>query len=178
MQAKLDVNHTSLQMIDTKGLQSFFGWVRTFVAHFLGKRNLEVYASRLALANINKRPDIRVFAVNCGVYRLPSWIELEKVIGDALDTSEMVTANIIRNLRESSTTLKPELKHTLRLFRDIVEGKEETCELIMHCEAVVMALLKSRQGQPAVASTNPGSNNSESNILVKLSEVLGLSARM
>jgi hypothetical protein len=67
-------------MSGISGLPMFFGWVRTFVAHFLGKRNLEVHTVQLASAGFNKRPEIRVLAVNSEQYRVPSWEEFEKVI--------------------------------------------------------------------------------------------------
>lgn len=153
----------------------FFGWVRTFVAQFLGKRNLEVYTAQLASVDLNKRPEIRVFSVNSELYRVPAWKEFEKVIQNALvDTSENDTAEIIRSLLEKVTSrkgLKPEAQRSVGFFRKIVEQERKTCVLLMHCEAVVAALLESRRSQPTVSSTDPESNDYD--ILAELSEVLG-----
>ena len=88
-------------MTGVTGIDMFFGWVRTFVAHFLGKRNLEVHTARLASVNLNNRPKIRVLAVNSEQYWVPAWEEFEMVIRNALlDTSEKDKDNIIRALRE------------------------------------------------------------------------------
>ena len=152
-------------MSGVSGLKMFFGWVRTFVAHFLGKRNLEVYTIQLASIDLNKRPEIRVLAVNSEQYRVPSWEEFEKVIQSALvDTSEKDSADIIRSLKEKVTSgkgLAPDAKRSVFFLKEIIEKRQkETCNLLMHCEAVVVALLES--------STNP-----KSSILAELSKVLG-----
>ena len=152
-------------MSGVSGLKMFFGWVRTFVAHFLGKRNLEVYTIQLASVDLNKRPEIRVLAVNSEQYRVPSWEEFEKVIQSALvDTSEKDSADIIRSLKEKVTSgkgLAPDAKRSVFFLKEIIEKRQkETCNLLMHCEAVVAALLES--------STNP-----KSSILAELSKVLG-----
>jgi hypothetical protein len=126
-------------------LQMFFGWVRTFVAHFLGKRNLEVYSARLASLE-NKRPEIRVFAVNSELYRVPSWEEFENVIRNALQgTSDSEKNQIIRNLQEkvsSGKGLKHEAVRLLSIFRRMMKGELKTYSLYMHCEAVIAALLE------------------------------------
>jgi hypothetical protein len=160
----LDVNNSSLQMSGVSGLQMFFGWVRTFVAHFLGKRNLEVYTAHLASANINNRPQIKVLAVNSEQYRVPSWGEFEKVIRDALlDISEEDKGDIIEALRNKIITgkgLAPDADRSLFFLREIIENRhKETCNLIMHCEAVVAALLESQKD--------------DNLILAELSKVLG-----
>ena len=152
-------------MSGVSGFKMFFGWVRTFVAHFLGKRNLEVYTIQLASVDLNKRPEIRVLAVNSEQYRVPSWEEFEKVIQSALvDTSEKDSADIIRSLKEKVTSgkgLAPDAKRSVFFLKEIIEKRQkETCNLLMHCEAVVAALLES--------STNP-----KSSILAELSKVLG-----
>jgi hypothetical protein len=120
---KLDANDASLQMLgDSKlKLQMFFGWVRTFVAHFLGKRNLEVYTAWLASADLNKRPEIRIFAVNSEQYLVPAWEEFQKVIRDALGrgSSDLEKTKIIQNLEQKVFTkkgLKPEVFRPLKLF--------------------------------------------------------------
>jgi hypothetical protein len=157
-------------MSGVSGLKMFFGWVRTFVAHFLGKRNLEVYTIQLASVDLNtvdlkKRPEIRVLAVNSETYRVPSWEEFEKVIQNALvDTTEKDSADIIRSLKEKVTSgkgLAPDAKRSVFFLKGIIEKRQkETCNLLMHCEAVVAALLES--------ATKP-----ESSILAELSKVLG-----
>lgn len=144
-------------------LQMFFGWVRTFVAHFLGKRNLEVYTARLASFE-NKRPEIRVFAVNSELYRMPTWKEFENVIRDALlDTSDSEKGRIIHNLRARASSgdgLKPDAIRLLRTFRSIMDGELKTFSLYMHCEAVIAALLEC--------------NQDSDDTLANLSKVLGL----
>jgi len=161
----LDVNNSSLQMSGVSGLEMFFRWVRTFVAHFLGKRNLEVHTARLASVGLNKRPQIRVLAVNSEQYRVPSWEEFEKVIRNALlDISEEDKGNIIKVLREkiiSGRGLEPEATSSLFFLRKIiVNHRDETCSLLMHCESVVAALLESQK-------------NNNDDILRDLSKVLG-----
>jgi hypothetical protein len=136
-------------MSGPSGLQTFFGWVRTFVAHFLGKRNLEVYTARLDSVNLNKRPKIRVFSVSGENYRVPAWHEFETVIRDALtDTSEKDTTEIIRNLRNKITTgkgLKPDARRSLCFIRRIMKQEQATCTLVMHSEAVIAAILESNE---------------------------------
>lgn len=145
------------------------------MAHFLGKRNLEVYTARLASVKLNERPRIRVFAVNNECYRVPTWKEFEKVIRDALvDTSEKETDEIIHNLREKVITgkgLNQDAVRSIAQFRQFVQQEVETCDLRMHCEAVVAALLVSRRSQPMEYSTEQESNYK---YLAELSEVLGL----
>lgn len=152
-------------MSGVSGLKMFFGWVRTFVAHFLAKRNLEVCTVRLASAGFNERPEIRVLAVNSEEYRVPSWEEFEKVIQNALvDSPEKDRVDIIRNLKEkviSGKGLARDTTTSLQFFKSIIEGGLETCNLLMHCEAVVAALLE---------SLTKFNNN---DILAELSKVLG-----
>jgi hypothetical protein len=149
----------------------FFGWVRTFVACFLGKRNLEVFTARLVSGQLNHRPEIRVFSVSSQLYRVPTWEEIEKVIKDALgDTSETDTDKIIQILRDiatGKTTLAPGTRHCqgVNILRQIVENLGEPIVLRMHCEAVLAALLEVRRD----GST---STDSETKALVELSEVL------
>ena len=163
----LDVNNSSLQMSGVSGLEMFFGWVRTFVAHFLGKRNLEVHTARLASVNLNNRPQIRVLAVNSEQYRVPSWGEFEKVIWNALlDTSEEDKGNIIRALKDkiiSGKGLAPEAASSRSVFflRNIIANRhDKTCNLLMHCESVIAALLESQK-------------NDNHKVLGELSKVLG-----
>lgn len=149
------------------GLQAFFGWVRTFVAHFLGKRNLEFYTAQLAFVKLNMRPEIRVFSVSSETYQIPAWEEFENVIRRALrDSSEEEATEIIRNLRDKVTTgkgLKPDARRSVAFIRRIMEGLEKKCTLIMHCEAVTAALLEFRASQP---TTDPEKK------LAELSKVL------
>jgi len=132
-------------------LKVFFGWVRTFVAHFLGKRNLEVYTARLASIE-NRRPEIKVFAVNSELYRVPAWDEFENVIKNALQgPSDSEKDQIILNLREkvsSGKGLNSDAIRLLRTFRSIMKGELETYSLYMHCEAVIAALLKCDPDSP------------------------------
>jgi hypothetical protein len=160
-----------------------FRWVRTFVAHFLAKRNLEVYTAQLAGCNINQRPEIRVFTVSSGVYRTPTWKELEKVIRDALENrSEEDTTKIIQKLQERITdeTLNREVQRIIQSVRSIMEGspRDIITVLPIHCEAVVAALLESHERghfTSTVSSTGPRSNDSDSNKkLAELSKVCGL----
>ena len=159
-------------MSGASGLQMFFGWVRLFVGHFLGKRNLEVYTAQLASVHLNERPEIRVFAVSSEIYQVPAWKEFKKVIQDALvDTPIEETAKIIRILQErvdSGVGLNSEAQQSVNGFRLIMTQKKETWTLIMHCEAVVAALLEFRKDRPTVSSTDP-----ESSFLAELSKVLG-----
>jgi hypothetical protein len=128
-------------------LETFFRWVRTCVAHFLGKRNLEVYTARLASVKLNKRPEIRVFSVRGETYLVPAWNKFEDVIRNALtDTSEKDATEIIRNLRDKITTgkgLNSEAQRSVGLMGRIIKHKQATCTLIMHCEAVIAAILES-----------------------------------
>lgn len=176
---KLDFNDASLQMTGILGLPMFYGWVRTFVAHFLAKRNLEVYTAQLASYGVNKRPEIKVFAVNSEKYRMPTWEDFEVVIQNALvDTSVEDTAKIIKIVKEKVTSGKGlgAANRSLHIFRNAIEGgkkKKDHYSLIMHCEAVVAALLDYRRShnQSMVSST---STDPESTILAELSKVLGL----
>jgi len=167
------VNDASFQTSGVSGLQMFFRWIRTFVAHFLGKRNLEFYSAQLASVGLNKRPEIRVFAVNSGRYRMPAWEEFKKVIENALvDTSEEDKVKIIQTLSEAvvnGTGLTPEARQSVKFLRDIIMGRQkDTCDLLMHCEAVVAALLQFRQ------SPSTDLTFKDHKILADLSEVLGL----
>jgi hypothetical protein len=146
------------------------------VANFLGKRNLEVYTARLTAAKVNKRTEIRVFAVSSELYQVPAWECFEKVIKDALvDTLEKERDKIIRTLLDRVTSgkgLRQEARRSVIFFQKIVKEEMKTCSLIMHCEAVVAALLESRLGQPTVPSTDLESKDNR--ILAQLSEVLDL----
>jgi hypothetical protein len=153
------------------GLKTFFGWVRTFVAHFLGKRNLEVYTVQLSLASFNKRPEIRVLAVNSEQFRVPTWGEFQTVICNALaNTTEEDKVKIITILTEKVSNgkgLAPDAYRHVSFLRSIItkERQDKTYNVIMHCEAVVVALLE--------FLTNPKSNLNDNNILAELSKVLG-----
>jgi hypothetical protein len=84
----------------------FFGWVRLFVCHFLGKRNLEVYTAQLARAELNKLHEIKIFAVNTELYRVPDWNEFVTIIQKALkDTPVNDVTTIIETLRDRVTTI-------------------------------------------------------------------------
>ena len=167
----------SLQMSGISGgfsgdkMPMFFGWVRLFVAHFFGKRNLEVYTAQLAQAKLNYRPEIRIFAVSSELYQVPEWKEIEMVIRNALkDTTEEDATKIIQTLRERVTVsgsgkMTPEAYYSLRHFRKMLGKQKKTWSLYMHCETVVAALL---DYQRTVSSTDQ-----ESDILAELSKVLG-----
>jgi hypothetical protein len=167
----------SLQMSGISGgifgdkLPMFFGWVRLFVAHFLGKRNLEVYTAQLAQVELNHRPEIRIFAVSSELYQVPEWKEIEMVIRNALkDTTEEDATEIIQTLRErvmvsGSGRMTPEAYYSLRHFRQMLGKQKKTWSLYMHCETVVAALL---DYQRTVSSTDQ-----ESDVLAELSKVLG-----
>jgi hypothetical protein len=159
-------------MAGISGLPMFFGWVRLFVAHFLGKRNLEVYTARLALVKLNKRPEIKVFAVGSDVYQMPSWEDFKTVIRNALvDSPEEETAKIIENLREKAIHgkgLNSDAQRALSFLRNVILGNQDrtTCILRMHCEAVVATAL--------LPLPEESSTDRSYDILVKFSQVLGL----
>jgi hypothetical protein len=167
----------SLQMSGISGgfsgdkMPMFFGWVRLFVAHFFGKRNLEVYTAQLAQVKLNHRPEIRIFAVSSELYQVPEWKEIEMVIRNALkDTTEEDATKIIQILRERVTVsgsgrMTPEAYYSLRHFRQMLGKQKKTWSLYMHCETVVAALL---DYQRTVSSTDQ-----ESDVLAELSKVLG-----
>ena len=167
----------SLQMSCISGgfsgdkMPMFFGWVRLFVAHFFGKRNLEVYTARLAQVKLNYRPKIRIFAVSSELYQVPEWKDFEMVIQKALKgTTEEEATKIIQTLRErvmvsGSGGMTPEAYYSLRNFRKMLGKQKKTWSLYMHCETVVVALL---DYQRTVSSTDQ-----ESDVLAELSKVLG-----
>ena len=112
-------------MTGISGLPMFFGWVRTLVAHFLAKRNLEVYTVQLVSYGIHKRPEIKLYAVNSEKYRMPTWEDFEEVIRNALvDTSVEDTAKIIKIVKEKITSGKGlgAANRSLHIFRNAIEG--------------------------------------------------------
>lgn len=139
----------------------FFRWVRIFVAHFLGKRNLEVYSAQLISLSAEgrhpaQRPEIKVLAVSSELYLLPAWEDFKKVIQDALmDTPADDVAKIIEKLHDkvmSENGLNPDVKRTLHILRKVLTKEKKTHVLSMHCEAVVAALLESRRHQSALST--------------------------
>lgn len=139
----------------------FFRWVRIFVAHFLGKRNLEVYSAQLISLSAEgrhpaQRPEIKVLAVSSELYLLPAWEDFKKVIQDALmDTPADDVAKIIEKLHDkviSEKGLNSDVKRTLHILRKVLTKEKKTHVLSMHCEAVVAALLESRRHQSALST--------------------------
>lgn len=156
----------------------FFGWVRTFVAHFLGKRNLEVYTVQLASAGLNRRPMIRVITVNGGLYSMPTWETFKEVIRNALaDTPENEITKIIERLRDLLIKNREGLRSVI-LLRKIMEHHFSTYFLPMHCEAVVAAILtlKSDLVQPTTSRTVSSTDQESKNysFLAELNQVLVL----
>ena len=145
------------------------------MAHFLGKRNLEVYTARVAtVSDLEMRPEIKVFAVSSESYKVPKWKEFERVIRDALGNAlDEEETEIINNLKAMVLTGKQVTYQLLDSFRRIMNEELEFYSLYMHCEAVIAAILLCRRDQSTVSSTDPESNP-ESIILADISEVLCL----
>ena len=111
--------------VSSSELRMFFGWVRSFVACFLGKWNLEVFMTRLASNEIHEWPKIRVYSVSSQLYLMPTWEEFQRVIKDALvDILEKDVNKLIQCLWGiviSRTKLNSEAQHFVNTLWGIVE---------------------------------------------------------
>jgi hypothetical protein len=163
-------------------LQSFFGWVRIFVAHFLAKRTLEFQCARLFQTKPEsfEKPRIKILSVNSDTYEVPPWDQFKCIIREALkDVSEDDVELIIEIMEmkiRSGHGLSPVAFHSLNFFRKIVDGEEKSCILCMHCEAVFAALLEARH-RVQLESSADTDTDTELKRLAEISKVLGLLSR-
>jgi hypothetical protein len=123
-------------------MDSFFSWVKSFVAQFLGKRLLE---RRSRDVPANTRITMSVLATDRTEYQVPPWSEFMDIINRAMDVSgsalgPQVIDTLRKKLNSNLQLNNQQAYRTVSIFRSLLKGKSRRHTAGTHCEAVLATL--------------------------------------